>query len=77
MDLESFVSNFAAEFPESPRDRFNAETRYRELDEWDSLATLTIISMVDEKYGLRITGNELRACTTIGELYDSLAKLHG
>ncbi len=47
MTLDEFVSAFAAEFDETSEDQFNAETLFKELDEWSSLTALSIISMVD------------------------------
>jgi len=70
MTLDEFVSAFAAEFDETPEDQFNAETLFKELDEWSSLTALSIISMVDEAYDKQITGADIRSCSTIKELYN-------
>ena len=70
MTLDEFVSAFAAEFDETPEDQFKADTEYRELDEWSSLTALAIISMCDVDLGKTITGADLRACSTIEELYN-------
>lgn len=69
MTLEEFVSAVAAEFEDTPAEQFLPETKYRELEEWESLTALGIISMVDEQLEKRITGADLRSCTTIEELY--------
>ena len=70
MTLDEFVSAFAAEFDDTPEESFNADTRYKELDEWSSLVALSIISMVDENLDKTITGADLRACSTIEELFN-------
>ncbi len=72
MNLNEFISAFAAEFEETPRNEFTPYTDYKELKEWDSLMALSIIAMIDETLGKRIVGNELRSCTTIEELYNLL-----
>lgn len=69
MTLDEFVKAFAAEFDDTPEETFKPETRYRELDEWGSLVALSIISMVDEEMDKRVTGADLRNCTTIEELF--------
>ena len=69
MTLDEFVKAFAAEFDDTLEETFKADTRYKSLDEWGSLASLSIISMVDEEMGKRLTGAELRKCDTIEELY--------
>ena len=61
---------FAAEFDDTPEETFKPDTHYRELDEWGSLVALSIISMVDDEMDKRVTGADLRNCTTIEELYN-------
>ena len=70
MTLDEFVKAFAAEFDDTPEEIFKTDTHYRELDEWGSLVSLSIISMVDDEMGKRLTGAVLRKCTTIEELYN-------
>ncbi len=70
MTLDEFVEAFAAEFDETPEDQFKADTEYKSLEEWGSLTALSIISMVDENLDKTITGADLRACTTIEDLFN-------
>ena len=69
MTLDEFVTAFAEEFDETPAEQFKADTVYKDLDEWGSLVALSIISMVDDEMDKRVTGADLRNCSTIGELY--------
>lgn len=50
----------------------NENTPFRELDEWDSLAALSTISMVDDEFGVTINNKDLRSVETVGELYDMI-----
>lgn len=75
MKLEEFVEAFAAEFQETPANQFNAGTVYKTLDEWGSLTALSIIAMVDEQYDKTITGENLRNCNTIEDLYKFVESL--
>ena len=72
MNLNEFISAFADEFDETPRNEFAPDTDYKELAEWDSLMALSVIAMIDETLGKRMVGNELRSCTTIEDLYNLL-----
>ncbi len=45
-------------------------TVFRELDEWDSLAALSTISMIDDEFGVTINNKDLRSVETLGELYE-------
>ena len=75
MKHDEFVSNFAAEFDETPDEVFKPETDYKSLDEWNSLTALSIIAMVDDTYGKTITGANLRANKTIEELFNFITSL--
>jgi len=75
MKLEEFVEAFAAEFQETPAELFTPTTEYKTLDEWGSLTALSIIAMVDEQLDRTITGENLRGCNTIEELYNLVVSL--
>ena len=49
-------------------------TVFRELDEWDSLAALSTISMIDDEFGVTINNKDLRSVETLGELYDMVTE---
>lgn len=69
MELKDFVALFAEQFDDTPADVFKPDTNYKSLDEWSSLVALSVISMVDEEFEKRITGADIRSCTTIEDLY--------
>lgn len=75
MTLEEFIEAFGNEFIETPLETFNAETNYRQIDEWNSLTALSIISMVDDQMGKTITGSDLRKFTSIKDLYNYIQSL--
>ena len=54
MEIKEFVENFAAQFDETDPSEFKPETNFRDLEEWTSLAALTIIAMVDQEYKVTI-----------------------
>lgn len=70
--IEQFIEQFliAVDFQE-PVD-IALETELRSLPEWDSLAALGVIVMFDVDYGKTITGDDLKECTTIADLYKLL-----
>jgi len=70
MDLKEFIEAFAGEFEDTEMSEFKAETEFKDLDEWDSLVALSIISMVDEEFDKTITGADIRSCDTIEDLYN-------
>lgn len=67
--MEEFVKNFANQFDDTPLAEFNADTKFRELDEWSSLTGLAVMNMVAKKYNVKLSVLDLRKANTIGELY--------
>lgn len=67
--IAQFIDNFqaAVDFQE-PVD-VKPETELASLAEWDSLAALGVIVMFDMEYGKTITGNDLKTCATIADLF--------
>ena len=70
MTIEEFVEKVQDELQDTPAEKITADTNYKELDEWGSLVALSIISMVDDEMDKRVTGADLRNCSTIEELFN-------
>lgn len=70
MELNDFIKNFAAQFDETDSSAFNAETKFKELDEWSSLAALAVIAMADCEYNAKIKGDDIRNALTINDLFE-------
>ena len=68
--MKDFINNFAEQFDETEASEFSAETSFKDLDEWDSMIALSIIAMVDEEYDKTINGEDIKAATTIEELFN-------
>jgi acyl carrier protein len=69
MDINEFVKNFAEQFEDTDTSEFKPDTYFHELDEWSSMSALAIIAMVDEKYEVRVKGDDIRTSNTIEDLY--------
>ena len=70
MELKEFIVHFAEQFDDTEASEFQAETKFKELDEWSSLLALSIIAMVDEEYDIRIKGDDIRLSATIEDLFN-------
>jgi acyl carrier protein len=43
---------------------------FRGFDEWDSLALLSVIAMIDEEYDVIIESNSFQKLQTVGDIYN-------
>jgi len=47
---------------------------FRSFDEWDSIANLSIIALIDDEYDVVIENNDFKNIQTIQELWDEIQK---
>ncbi len=48
------------------------EKAIAEYVEWNSLAWLTVMSLLDERYGVQLTGKEIRGFVTVKDVITSV-----
>jgi acyl carrier protein len=44
------------------------ETPFRQIPEWDSLASVMIVAQIYADHGVQISGEELESCHTLADL---------
>ncbi|MBV8254343.1 MAG: acyl carrier protein [Chitinophaga sp.] len=67
-DINTFRKNFVGIFPKEPANLTN-DTIFRSIPEWDSMAALALIAMLDDEYKIEVEIEELKQANTINELY--------
>lgn len=70
MNMNDFIENFAAQFEDTDASLFQANTEFKQLDEWSSLIALSVIAMVDEEYDVTLKGDDIRNAKTIADLFN-------
>jgi acyl carrier protein len=70
MELETFIQNFADQFMDPDADVFTADTDFHKLSGWSSLTALLEMAMIEEQYGITLTGNDIRNTPTLRALFD-------
>lgn len=70
MDIKAFIESFIEALELEDGSVITETTKFKEIDEWDSLAALSTISMVDDEFGVTLTNKDLRAVETIQDLFD-------
>ena len=73
MDINVFMAQIAEQYDDVDVAILTPETTFRKVEGWTSLVALMIITMIDEEYGVVITGDEMKTAATLQELYDLVA----
>lgn len=70
MNLDLFIDKIAEQFEETDSSLIASHTEFKELEEWSSLMSLTLIGMIDEEFDVIIKGEDIRKAETIEDLYN-------
>jgi acyl carrier protein len=68
---QKFINLFVETVGVEGREIFMSD-EFREFEEWDSLALLSVIAMIDEEYDLIIESNDFQNLKTVGDIYNYL-----
>lgn len=68
--MKDFIEKFAEAIEVEDYESLEASTEFRQLEEWSSLSIMLLIAFFDEEFGKEITEKDIKACTTIQDLYD-------
>jgi len=66
--MEKFISKFIEVLEIEDHD-VNPEDKYRDYEEWDSLAFLSLQALINDEYDITIPRSEFDNVQTIEELY--------
>ena len=69
MEEEKFLNQFISQFDDEPTG-VTMDTDFRDIDDWDSLTALGIISMIDDEYSVKLSGEELKSSKTVMDIFN-------
>lgn len=70
MELNTFIINIASQYEEADTSVFSKDTKFKEINEWSSLIALSIIAVIDEEYNVKLKGNDIKAASSIEDLFN-------
>ena len=71
--MEKFLENLIEVFE---RDDIDPQDEFRDYEEWDSLAYLSVVAMIDEEYDIVIPGEEFEKLDKIIDIYNYINHHH-
>jgi len=75
MKLENFIQLLESDvFETLDSGTLKPETKFVELEEWDSLIVLSLIAMVDTEFGVNLNVDEINASENIDQLFKLIQK---
>lgn len=71
---KTFLLQVASLFEDTPLETIKMDSKFKELEDWDSLVALSMIALFDSEFNIKISGETIREISTIQELYDLTQK---
>ena len=73
MDSNKFLKNFVNQFEEEDL-KITMNTKFRELDSWDSMTSLMVISMLDEEYNSIVSSEIFENFEIVEDIFKHINK---
>ena len=73
MSIEKFIETFKEALEIENRDVLPQDD-FKEYEEWDSLANLSLLAMISDEYNTTLPRREIEKVKTIEELYKLIQK---
>ena len=74
MTINEFIEKFAEAVEVEDASTLSANTEFRNLEEWNSLAYLSVIALMDEEFDVQIEMEDFKKLKTIQEVFDACTK---
>ncbi|HTF04411.1 MAG TPA: acyl carrier protein [Bacteroidia bacterium] len=68
--IEIFGAKLEQELDGIPPGSIQPTTNYREIPDWSSMHALILIALAETEYNVALTGEDLRKCNTVQDIYD-------
>ena len=72
MEKITFLKNFSEILDDTDLNLIKLDTLFRELEEWGSLTALSLIAMADEKYSVKLTGDDIRNSVSLLDIFEKI-----
>jgi acyl carrier protein len=69
MNISEFIKHIEAEFDELKPGVLAADSKFREVFEWNSINALILIAMVKTEYNVTLTADDLIKSKTVNDIY--------
>lgn len=76
-DLNQFIANLEDAIEDLESGSLTGDTDFKRLPQWDSLALLSTIAMVDYEYDVSMKADELKACSSVADLFKHIQSKKG
>jgi acyl carrier protein len=70
MEINEFVERFANQFVDYDMVNVKADVKFRDLDSWDSLTGMAVLTMIQDDFGVEINVDDFLKLSTPREVLE-------
>jgi acyl carrier protein len=74
VDVTTFIQEFESSLHGISAGTLSSNTPFKDLDEWDSVALLNIIGLIDIEFNTQISADAILRCQTVLDVYQLATK---
>ena len=72
-DISVFIKKIESEIDGMTPGALQPDVHYRDLPEWSSMHALILIALAETEYNVTLSGEDLRKCNTVSDLYNLIS----
>ena len=70
MDINSFIKQVEDTIEDIEPNSIKPDADFKSLEQWDSLAMLSLLAKLDSEYNVELTAKDLNGCATVTDLFE-------
>ncbi len=74
MELKDLVHVFDEVLNQVHKETITEDTEFKDLDSWSSLSAFELTAKINDEFGIKLRGLQIRKCATIKELFELISK---
>lgn len=68
MNMNKFINEFEENVVFAKKDTLTIDTNLESLEDWDSMAIVSTIALIDDLFGVQVDAINLTECKTLGNV---------
>jgi acyl carrier protein len=69
---DKFIEQIQSIFEDTPKEEITLNTKFKNLEEWNSLLILSLIVTIEDNFSILVTANQIENSDSFEDLYNTI-----
>lgn len=69
---DKFIEQIQSIFEETPKDEITLNTKFKNLEEWNSLLILSLIVTIEDNFSILVSAKQIENADSFEDLYNTI-----